>query len=94
VSINPLRLAGDFATVNPQSFFFLTLATLIHVTGPNAKLRSIEYSLSIEWLCSIIEKDRRDDDGCLIRSPSINVVAITGVNVGEKVDKKYIGKRL
>ena len=38
--------------------------------------------------------DRRDDDGCLIRSLSINVVAITGVNVGEKVDKNSIGKRL
>jgi len=38
--------------------------------------------------------DRRDDDGCLIRSLSINVVTITGFNVGEKGDENYICNRL
>jgi hypothetical protein len=93
VSINSLRLAGDFATVVPQYFFILTLATLIHVTVTNLKLWSIKYSLSIEWLCTIIDMDRLDDDGCLIRNLSIIVVTITGVNVSERGDKNYICNR-
>jgi hypothetical protein len=45
----------------------------------------IEYSLSIDWLCSIIDIDRRDGDGCRFRRISINVVTITGVYVDEEM---------
>jgi len=38
--------------------------------------------------------DRGDDDGYLIRSLSINVVTITGVNVSEKGVENYICNRL